>query len=168
MQRDDFEAIYNSYAEDVYRFLLHLCRDKQLAEELLQDTFLKAIENIDSFDGRCKLTSWLCQIGKNLYFDYLRKQKKHETEELTSEEVPDSNPDCLDRLILKETGAELMRIVHTLQDPYKEVFLLRVYGDMPFGEIAALFGRSEVWGRVTFLRAKEKVLEKYRLLQEKQ
>lgn len=162
MQNDNWDEIYAAYAKDVYRFLLNLCRDEHLAEDLLQDTFLKAIENIDSFDERCKLTSWLCQIGKNLYFDHLRKNKKHPTEELSEAEVPDTTPTTLDQLIIKETGAELMKIVHSLRDPYKEVFLLRVYGVLPFKDIAALFGKSEIWGRVTFLRSKEMVMDKYR------
>lgn len=161
MQKDRLEEIYSTYADDVYHFLLHLCKDEHLAEDLLQDTFLRAIENIDSFDERCKLSSWLCQIAKNLYFDHWRKSKQSVNTEL-SEEIPDTSETSLEQLVLKETGSELLQLVHQLKDPYKEVFMLRVYGEMSLKEIAALFGKSEVWGRVTFLRAKESVIELYR------
>ncbi len=161
MQNDRFEDIYSSYSRDVYLFLLHLCGDEHLAEDILQDTFLKAIENIDRFDGRCKLTSWLCQIAKNQYFDHLRKTRNRQTDTLAQEDAPDPSESCLDHLILKETGTELMKIVHLLPEPYKEVFLLRVYGEMPYKEIAALFGRNEVWGRVVFMRSKKMILDKY-------
>lgn len=161
MQQKQMEEIYSTYSADVYRFLLYLCKDEYLAEDILQDTFLKAIENIDQFDGRCKLISWLCQIAKNQYFDYLRKIKKHSAGELTKDDALYPQTPCLEQLIQQETKAELMAAIHSLPDPYKEVVLLRVYAEMPFKEIADLFGRNEVWGRVTFMRGKNMILEKY-------
>ena len=161
MQNDSFEEIYSTYSKDVYIFLLHLCKDEHLAEDILQDTFLKAIENIEQFDGRCKLISWLCQIAKNQYFDHLRKIKNKKTVELLQEDIPDPSEPCLERLILKETGAKLMKIVHSLPQPYKEVFLLRVYAEMPFKDIAELFEKNDVWARVVFMRSKKMILDKY-------
>lgn len=161
MQQKQMEEIYCAYAADVYQFLLYLCKDEYLAEDILQDTFLKAIENINQFDGRCKLTSWLCQIAKNQYFDHLRKTKKISTAEWAEEDAPDPQNPCLELMIQQEIKSELMEIIHSLPDPYKEVVLLRVYAEMSFKEIANLFGRNEVWGRVTFMRGKNMLLEKY-------
>ena len=78
MKNPDMNQIYEKYADVVYGFILRMCHDENLAEDILQDTFLKAIEKINTFDQKCKLTTWLCQIAKNTYFDYLRKITKCE------------------------------------------------------------------------------------------
>ncbi len=162
MPKMDMEAVYAQHARTVYLFLMRLCGDAQLAEDLMQDTFLKAIEKIDTFDGRCKLTSWLCQIAKHTYYDHLRKQK-HPFSLLPDDTEADAAPSFEEQLLDAETAREIRAAVHQLPEPYKEVFLLRVYAELPFKEIGMTFGKSEVWGRVTFLRSKEMVL---RMLEE--
>ncbi len=156
----DMNLIYARHAEEVYRFLLRLCGNATLAEDLLQDTFLKAIEKIDSFDNRCKLTSWLCQIAKNNYYDYLRKHHKYSFHALQDVDIPDPAASMDELLADRDTAREIRMAVHLLPDPYKEVFLLRVYAQLPFREIGQMFQKTEVWGRVTYLRAKEMVLER--------
>lgn len=158
--QENLDAVYREHGQTVYRFLVKLCGDPALAEDLTQDTFLRAIESVDSFDASCKMTSWLCQIAKNLYFDHLRYQKRHQTEELAEEnlQVPArSLEECLENADL---ARQIRSIVHELAEPYKEVFLLRVYAELPYREIGTMFGHTEVWGRVTFLRAKDMVLQK--------
>lgn len=157
MANIDLETIYADHAREVYHFLLKLCGDAHLAEDLLQDTFLKAIEKSDSFDYRCKLTSWLCQIAKNTYYDHLRKTKRHPISELP-ENVADTQKDVMERLEDAEIAREIRLAVHRLSEPYKEVFLLRVYAQLPYKEIGMMFGKSEVWGRVTFMRSKDMVM----------
>ena len=156
----DINQVYEQHAEEVYRFLLRLCGDAHLAEDLLQDTFLKAIEKIDSFDNRCKLTSWLCQIAKNDYYDYLRKKHRYPIEPLPDFDLPHSQLPLDDMLIDKELAKSIRMAVHQLPEPYKEVFLLRVYAELSFKEISQMFQKTEVWGRVTFLRAKEMILQR--------
>lgn len=159
MAHIDFQLAYAQHAEEVYRFLLRLCGDATLAEDLLQTTFLKAIEKADTFDNRCKLTSWLCQIAKNAYFDHLRKSQRHTFKDLQDMDVPDPALSFEELLADKETAREIRLAVHLLPEPYKEVFLLRVYAELPFREIGQMFQKTEVWGRVTYLRAKEMVLK---------
>ena len=159
MSHIDFNLVYAEHAEEVYRFLLHLCNDAMLAEDLLQNTFLKAIEKIDSFDNRCKLTSWLCQIAKNDYYDYLRKHKRHPVSALDVD-IPDTTLSLEEFIADKDTARRIHLVVHQLPEPYKEVFLLRVYAELPFKEIGHIFQKTEVWGRVTYLRAKEMVIQK--------
>ncbi len=156
----DMNLVYAQHAEEVYRFLLRLCGDAALAEDLLQNTFLKAIEKVDTFDNRCKLTSWLCQIAKNDYYDYLRKNKKYPSHSLQDVDIPDSAASFDEILADRDTAREIRMAVHLLPEPYKEVFLLRVYAQLPFREIGQMFQKTEVWGRVTYLRAKEMVLRK--------
>lgn len=159
MKNTDVGRLYEDYARHVYQFLLRLCGDSHLAEDLMQDTFLKAVEKIHTFDNRCDITTWLCSIAKNCFYDHLRK-KKHSP--FTAEELPESrdpSPTLEEMIISGEADREIRRIIHKLEEPYKEVFLLRFYADLPFREIGLTFDKSEVWARVTYLRSKEKILQ---------
>lgn len=158
MKSVDFNEVYKEHAEMIYRFLLRMCNDEHLAEDLMQDTFLKAIEKVNTFDMRCKLSTWLCQIAKNTYFDYLRKKKKQIDVELCEEKIKDVEISAEDRLISVETTGEIHGMIHRLEEPYKEVFLLRFYANLSYKEIGNIFDKSEVWGRVTYLRGKEILL----------
>lgn len=156
----DMGEIYNRYGTEVYRFLLRMSGNPALSEDITQTTFLKAIEKIDTFQNQCSLKTWLCQIAKN---EYLNERKKKESQNVTLEEevIPKSQTDAgLEKQLADaETAKEIREAVHKLKEPYKEVFLLRVYGELSFRQIAELFGKSEVWGRVTYLRSREKVAE---------
>ncbi len=153
MKHGDFDKVYERHAELVYRFLLRLCGDAHLAEDLMQDTFLKAMQNVDSFDNRCKFTTWLCQIAKNTYYDNLRKKKNTFIEELP--EDLNSGQSFEEQVINDESAREIRKMIHRLPEPYKEVFLLRFYGELSFREIGEIFEKSEGWGRVTYLRSRE-------------
>lgn len=159
MKNHDMNQIYEEYAEIVYGFILRMCHDEHLAQDLLQDTFLKAIENIDTFNQKCKLTTWLCQIAKNTYFDHLRKVKKYADADLDLHTVCDKNAAPEEVFITKENEQEIHLLIHKLPEPYKEVFLLRFYAELSFKDIARIFDKSEVWGRVTYLRGKDMLLE---------
>ena len=153
----DFQEVYNLYFRDVYRYALSLCRNESVAEEITQETFYKALAKLDSFDGKCKVSVWLCQIAKNTYISMCRKDKhldsKANTSLLTSH-------DCIeDSFIQKEMAFVIHRVLHTLDEPYKEVFSLRTFGELTFKQIAELFGRTETWARVTYHRARLKIKE---------
>ena len=153
----DIDAVYREYFTDVYKYLISLCRDPSLAEELTQETFFKALRSLDSFKGECTVYAWLCQIAKNSYFTYRKKQKRS---------LPDAAQGAhadieADYLIMDDARA-LHRILHDLDEPYKEVFTLRTFGELPFAQIGELFGKSESWARVTYHRAKLKIREEFR------
>ena len=150
---DDFQEIYNLYFTDVYKYVLSLCRDPQLAEEITQETFFKAMKNLKSFRGQCRLFVWLCQIAKNTYFSHQKKiSAGFDTES-------DASPSVEETLLQKETAFEIHRILHHLPEPYKEVFSLRVFGELSFKQIGMLFGKTENWARVTYYRARVKIKE---------
>lgn len=151
------EELYKTYFTDVYKYLTAISGDRQIAEELTQDTFFKALQKIGGFRGECSIRVWLCQIAQNAWFDYLRKHKRivPEDENRESESVRDMVLDFEQ----KETALRIHRILHEMQEPYKEVFSLRVFGELSFREISALFGKTESWARTTFLRAKRKIWE---------
>ena len=151
----EFEEVYRLYFRDVYRYCLALTRDEQIAEEVTQETFFKALKAIDKFDGKCRLYVWLCQIAKNTYLSML--QKKRTGEELPGE-IP-SGESLEEKLLTKESAFEIHQILHALEEPYKEVFTLRTFGELPFRQIGALFGKTESWARVTYHRARLKIRE---------
>lgn len=151
----EFEEVYKRYFKDVYKYALSLTRDEHAAEEITQETFFKALKSIERFDGRCKLFVWLCQIAKNTYFT--SRQRAAKGNELTEEPCPDDSFE--ERLLNKETYFEIHKILHTLEEPYKEVFSLRAFGELSFRQIGELFGKTESWARVTYHRAKMKVKE---------
>lgn len=146
------EEIYKRYSQIVYHFLFVKCRDPALAEDLMQETFLKALEAIDSFDGNCKLSTWLCQIAKHLLYQYWEKNNRIRTEEF--DEEPQSVDDTERQVIAK---IELMDVWEKLQNlslDMRKVVELRVLGDLSYREIGEILGKSENWARVTFYRAK--------------
>jgi RNA polymerase sigma factor (sigma-70 family) len=152
---DDMETIYREHAQTVYKFLLAQCRDPDLAEELTQETFYQAVRSIERFDGSCKLSVWLCQIAKHLWYQQLRKRQKEPVPLETVPEMP--TPSVEDGLLEREGRLALLRLIHDLPEPQREVVYLRVFGGLSFQEIGDVLGRTENWARVTFYRSKEKL-----------
>lgn len=150
----EFQEVYQLYFQDVYKYVLSLSRDPALAEEITQETFFKALKHIDSFRGQCRLYVWLCQIAKNTYYTHLEKQNRREPEPEAAGE------DSLeDRLLTEESAFEIHKVLHHLPEPYKEVFSLRIFGQLSFRQIGELFSKTESWARVTYYRAKLKIKE---------
>ena len=152
----EFQEVYELYFKDVYKYVLALCRDEHTAEEVTQETFFKALKSIDSFRGQCKLYVWLCQIAKNTYFSMAAKEKKRSYEDSLPEEAEDALENAL---LTKESAFEIHKVLHDLEEPYKEVFSLRVFGELSFRQIGQLFGKTESWARVTYHRARLKIKE---------
>ena len=152
---NDMDQVYRQHAQTVYKFLLSQCHDADLAEELTQETFYQAIRSIDRFDGTCKVSVWLCQIARHLWYQQLRKQKREVPlpEEGIDVPLPSAEEETLDRA----GRLELLRQVHSLPEPYREVVYLRAFGDLSFREISDVLGKTETWARVTFYRGKEKL-----------
>lgn len=147
------EEIYKSYATTVYKYLLSMTHDEDLSEELTQETFYQAIRTIDRYDESCRISTWLCGIAKNVLITYRRKNRQHE--ELADWDSP-QQPEQ-DEVIRSEERILLIRKIHELQDPTREVMYLRVFGELSFKEIGEVLGKTENWARVTFYRGKEKL-----------
>lgn len=153
----DMEEVYDRYFIAVYRYLLSISQSKHIAEELTQETFFKALQKIDYFQGECDIRVWLCQIGKNAYYDYLRKNKKYSSIDEALERADPMNVEL--NFEKKDDVYRIHRILQNLREPYKEVFLLRTFDELSFREISYLFGKSESWAKMTYLRAKKKIQE---------
>jgi RNA polymerase sigma-70 factor (ECF subfamily) len=160
----DFQQIYETFFPLVYAFLLKQCGNAHLAEELTQDTFYRALKSINSFKGDCRLETWLCQIAKNAYVSECRRRKKFSP--LPERERADERAaDLSEPLLTGESVMEILKAAHMLDETSKEVFLLRTCGEQDFAAIGNLFGKSASWARVTYHRAKLKVL---RMIEEKE
>ena len=154
----DFERIYRMYFKDVFLYLRALSADT--AEEITQETFVKALRSIDAFDGSKDIRAWLFTIARNTYYTYCRRQSRYADEELPENE-PDIQPDFTERFADEESAFQIHRFLHGMDEPYKEVFSLRVFGELPFGAIGQLFGKTEGWARVTYYRAKSRILRQW-------
>ena len=153
---EDMREVYRQHAQTVYKFLLAKTRDEHLAEELTQETFYQAVKSVDRFDGTCKVSVWLCQIAKHLWYQSLRKQKRETPR--SPEDMPEApGPSAEERLLEQEGRMDLLRLVHGLPEPAREVVYLRAFGGLSFREIGDVCGRTETWARVTFYRSKEKL-----------
>lgn len=153
-----FEDVYEAYFRPVFRYVLSLCGDSSLAEEVTQKAFWNAYRHFSDFEGRSDVSTWLCRIAKNELLQ-IKRRKGHISLGEVEKSVP--SPDALPESAIgdKQEAERIQRIVHAMDDPYKEVFLLRVYGEFEYARIAALFGKSESWARVTYYRAKQKIWE---------
>ena len=149
------EEIYRDYAKTVYKFLVSQTRDEDLAEELTQETFYQAIRTSDRYDESCKITTWLCAIARNVLLTYRRKHPPLEDIDNLAEEPASASAE---NEALSNLGrVDLLRKIHNLDEPYKEVIYLRVFGELSFAEIGEVLGHNENWARVTFYRGKEKL-----------
>ena len=147
------EEIYQKYAQTVYKFLLAKCGNEDLAEELTQETFYQAVRSIERFDGSCKVSVWLCQIAKHLWYQHLRKGKR----ESGGAPPGAAGPSAEEGLLAREGQLDLLRQIHCLPEPQREVVYLRAFGGLSFREIGDVMDRTENWARVTFYRGKEKL-----------
>lgn len=150
----DFEEIYRRYFADVYRYVLALSGNAATAEEVTQETFFRALTSIDSFRGDCQLRVWLCQIARNQYLSLCRREKHRG--ELEGEP---GDGGIEEGFADRDTARRLHHLLHQLPEPYKEVFSLRTFGELPFAQIGELFGKTESWARVIYFRARKKLKE---------
>lgn len=151
----EFEEIYRKYFDDVYRYIRKLSGNEDTAEEITSETFFKAMRSVRSFRGECDVRVWLCQIAKNCYYDHLRKSGK--TRSIDDEDFSEpADEESLEEEYLKRDEAERIRAaLHDVQEPYKEVFMWRVFAQLSFKQIGQIFGKSENWACVTYHRAKK-------------
>ena len=153
----DFEAVYAAYFRDVELYQLALCKRADLAEELAAQTFFKAMDALPSFRGQCDIRSWFCAIARNQYLTHLRKTRPSvPVESLT---IADPAADVEERICDRAQAMAVHKVLHELPEPYKEVFSLRVFGQLSFGDIGGLFGKTANWACVTYHRAKQKIMD---------
>ena len=155
----DMKQIYEQYFETVYKYLFCLTRNSDISEELTQETFYRAVKKIHTFKGDCKISVWLCQIAKNLWYDECRKNRKNlKTSEDTFLEIQNSDV-TEEKVIQNEEKMALYKKLQKLDEKTREVIYLRITGELSFKEIGTILNQTENWARVTFYRGKQKLKE---------
>lgn len=152
----EFEFIYDEYFADVYKFILSLSRNVVIAEDVVQETFMKALNNINTLKDESKIKPWLFQIAKNSYLNYISKNSKHIS--IDEIEIASFNNEEVD-FLNKDMVKKVRKTLHKLKEPYREIFYLRVFANLSFREIAEIFEKKEAWARQTFHRSKIMIKE---------
>lgn len=155
----ELETVYQEYSTMVYKFLMTLTGNAQLSEELTQETFYQAVKSAASFDGSCKVSTWLCQIAKHLWLQELERQKRKGSTVELDETIESSHKTPIEQVIAADEKLAVYKVIHILKGNAKEVVLLRLNGEFSFKEIGEIFGKTENWARVTYYRAKQKIME---------
>lgn len=156
----NIEDVYLEHSKLVYKYLFCLTHNREIAEELTQETFLCALKYIHNFKGNCSISTWLCEIAKHLWYKELKKLKKSNIiliDEIS--ETIENGENIEDRIINKAEKEELYKRIENLSAELKEVIYLRIIGELSFKEIGEILGRNENWARVTFYRGKQKMKE---------
>lgn len=149
------EDIYLENYPIVYGYLLSLCADIPLAEDLTAETFVKAFLHPRRYDGHCKISTWLCTIGKNLYLNECKRKQRSRR----FHQRPVIAPDPETILLEKERLAQLYQETQKMEQPYGQVFFMRIEG-LSFRQIGEAMGKTENWARVTYFRARVKIQER--------
>ena len=157
----DFEKLYNTYYMQVYSYLITLTKCQDTAEEITQNAFFKAMTTEKKYRGSSGEFTWLCAIAKNLFLDDVKKKKRRSHVELEESHTEESDKSGIEHALADEDSAfRIHQVLHALEEPYKEIFQLRVFGELSFQKIGLLFEKSENWARVTYHRARLKIQEK--------
>lgn len=157
----DMSYIYHEYSQAVYKYLLSLRCDFETAEDLVQETFCQAIKSIERYDGSCKMSVWLCQIAKHLWYRELSRRSKDKESELTAD-IADRKMSVIEEVIENEQHEKLKLIISQLPDISQQVVNFRIYNNMSFREIGLVLGKTENWARVTYYRCKGKIVERWK------
>ena len=156
----DIENIYKEYAKTVYKYIFCLTGNKELSEEIVQETFVVAIKNIDKFKRDCKISTWLCQIAKYIWYKILKKEKKEEKISYeTIEDVVVSDVLLEEKVLEKQEKIEVFKKIQTLDEQTRTVMYLRILGNLEYNEIAEIMNKTPSWARVVFFRGKQKLKE---------
>jgi len=162
------DVVYRQHAQTVFKYLMSLTHDADLAEELTQETFYQAVRNIERFDESCKITTWLCAIAKNQYFVYMKKHARMQVDSdvdrmFAGAGITEAAMSAEQEVLQQVRQVELLKKLHAFPEPGREVVYLRMFGNLSFREIGEVMGKTENWARVTFFRARtnlRKELEK--------
>lgn len=154
----EFDKIYEWYFKDVYLFLRSISASEEIAEEITQETFTRALKSIDGFDGKKDIRAWLFTIARNTYYTYCKREKIYVKEEF-QEPAQQVSDGITEKILDEETVFLIHQFLNRMKEPYKEVFTLRVFGELSFEKISLLFGKTPNWARVTFYRARKQIIE---------
>ena len=157
MNNEACEKLYEAYYMRVFSYAMTMAGDRHLAEEITQETFFRAFTKLNSFRGESDEVTWLCAIAKNLFNDEKRRQARAGA---LPEESESREKGVEQAAVERDASFRVHLALHGLEEPYREVFELRVFGELSFQQIGSIFHKTENWARVTFHRARAKLKER--------
>ena len=157
MDGETCQRLYDAYYMRVFSYVMTLCGDRHMAEEITQDTFFRAFYKSTDYRKEADEVTWLCAIAKNRFLDEKRKQGRM-TE--MPEDIPDTDGNIEQKATDRDSSFRIHVALHGLEEPDREIFELRVFGELSFREIGTIFGKTENWARVTYHRARLKLQER--------
>ncbi len=158
----NIDEIYRKYGEIVYKYVFCLTGNEDITEEIVQDTFLVAVQDINKFKGECKISTWLCQISKYIWYKKLKKQRLRK--EISLESIQNSlfiDESIEEKICTKENKMQLFKKLQTLDENTRNVMYLRILGNFEYSQIAEIMNKSSNWARVAFFRGKQKLKEEF-------
>ncbi len=158
MEKNTAEKLYETFYMKVFSYVMTLTKDRDDAMDITQETFLRAMSTSKGFRGESECYTWLCAIANNIFIDEKRRYSRLEGE--PPDDIPDTGTDIEKSLADADSAYRIHCILHELEEPYKEVFQLRVFGELSFRQIGSIFGKTETWARVTYHRARLKIMER--------
>lgn len=157
----EIEQVYKKYFKDVFLYVKRLSGNEHIAEEISSETFFRAMQSLDKFRGDCDVCVWLCQIAKNCYYSYLKKDKRTSSiDEVEIAEIPDTEESLEEQLLRRDDTERIQIILHEIPEPYREVFMWRVFAELNFKQIGQIFHKSDNWACVTYHRARNMIKER--------
>lgn len=155
MEKEAFEKLYETYYMRVYSYVMTLAGKQDMAEEITQEAFYKAFTTNSTFRGESNEVTWLCAIARNLFFDEMRRQSKSTEADLDAN--ADSGINIESEVEDRDASCRIHQALQELEEPYRRVFELRIFGELSFREIGDICEKTENWARVTYHRAKLKL-----------
>ena len=157
MNSEGFDKLYEACYMRVFSYAMTMAGDRHLAEEITQETFFRAFARQDSFRGEADEVTWLCAIARNLFTDEARRQGRFAR---IPEDASAHGKGVEQAAVEKDDSFRVHMALHALEEPYREVLELRVFGELSFAQIGQIFRKTENWARVTFHRARAKLKER--------
>lgn len=154
-----FNQVYEENAKKLYKFLFSLSGNEALAEELVQETFFQAFKSFEKFEGKCSVYTWLCQIGKNAWLKEMKRNKRYSEVEFCDLCISDGSSLIEDQFVKKDEYMRARKVLLELEEPYRNVFILHAISEVKLTEIANLYGKTESWARVTYYRARMRIVQ---------
>lgn len=153
---ENIEEIYKKYANLIKNYIYTITGNKELAEEIMQETFMVAINQINKFRGECDISVWLCSIAKKILNKRSKKDSQYKSISIEDVEIIDDKR-IEEDYIENDNKLKLYNALQNLDAITREVMYLRLTGELSFKEIGKILNKSENWARVTFFRAKQKL-----------
>ncbi len=158
MNRSETEKMYEAHYMRIFSYAMTLSGDRSTAEEITQETFFRAFSKHSEYRKESDEVTWLCAIAKNLFYDEKRRQRR--TGPIPEEDIPDTGKSVEQAATDRDSSFRIHVALHALEEPYREVFELRIFGELSFREVGMIFGKTENWARVTYHRARLKLQER--------